>query len=266
MGRAVFADELVFLHFLSIWHCKCWICGYERGVTISMSKKNKIVLVAVHDENRDYYQKLLERHKYILLSTYSTLFHFRRESNGELFCGFIVDIRTLIESPMEDKEFYSSLCKGFPVLQVDYSSDHREINCLIEGDSCSKYKGKDLLDYYIQTNCEKMKPRGVRLHKRKGVFFDTRVFQTQGGSPIFTNLWDISEGGCYVIGPDSSKKPGHRLWLSIEGLLDEKPIESEVKWTKPWGSTVEKLPGYGVSFLNLTDTQQKSIQKVIAAE
>lgn len=228
----------------------------------SMAGKNTIILVAVHDKTRDHYLKLLKRYRQISLQTYSTLFHFRRESGGGLFSGFVVDIRTLIESPMEDKEFYASLCKGFPVLQIDYSSDHRDVNCLLEGDPSVSLKGKDLLDHYIRIICRKMTPRGVRLHTRQKVFFNAEVYSAPDAVPVPANLWDISDGGCFIVDSRNKNKPGDRVWLSIRGLSDDRLIPGEIRWTKPWGTSIEKLPGFGVSFLEVSESLQDGLKRI----
>jgi len=222
---------------------------------------SRVVLISLSGENRELYTKLLNKHKNLELETYSTLLQFKRNCLNKKYSGFIVDIRTLIKSTSSDKDFYASLYKGFPILQIDKSHDDDLINCFIEGKKLADLKGLPILDYFINTVCANKIPRGVRARRRKTVFFNTILQFSPEDPQIKTNLWDICEGGCFVIS-NNEKPTGDLIWLKINELGDSIPICSKIKWKIPWGKSTKRLPGFGVSFLELTNQQRGAIEKI----
>lgn len=229
-----------------------------------MDDNLKIALISLSDKNKKLYQDILSKHEDISLETYSTLHQFKKKCNGEKYSGLIVDIRTLIRSPMLDKEFYTSLCKGFPILQVDSNNNSSAINCFIEGEKSLNLKGTQLMDHFVKKVCPIIIPRGIRLKSRKNVFYNIYMYLSENSPPIKSNLWDISEGGCYVISTNE-KQMGDHIWLTINELLDKTPICSEVKWKKSWGTSTNKLPGFGVEFVDITNQQREEINSILSS-
>jgi len=228
-----------------------------------MKEKIQVVLIALSNENRKIYYEMLQPFTDISLLSFSTLHQFQKNCKTEKFSGIIIDIRTLIRATSADKDFYSSLAQGFPILQVDLNQDKTDINCFIEGEKTSRLKGKKLWDHFFNRVCSQKGARGVRLKPRKNRFCNTFLYLAQNGSPVKTNLWDISTGGCFVISSDE-KKVGDQIWLSIRELQDKTPICCQIRWSSPWGSNTEQLPGFGTFFQTISPHQQKEISKIVA--
>ena len=172
-----------------------------------------------------------------------------------------MDIRTLIRSTMPEREFFSMLWDGFPVLHVGQNPGNGDISCLMEGKHSTDLKGKQLLDHFIEVKCREVAPRQVRVYTRKKAFLNTLLYLSKDHDPIRTNSWDISEGGSFII--TTAKMPDNGLvWLKINDFDDKKLICSKVKWKRPWGKDYRQLPGFGVEFEQVSNKQLLEIKEL----
>ena len=230
-----------------------------------MTKKEenlRIALISMESEDSDYYKNLLGDYDFIKLDSNTTIHQFKRACLDKVYSGFIIDNRTLITSTMDDKEFFFSLCEGFPVIRISRSPDSNNVNCVVEGKNMGNLKGRQLLSHFISEKCQSVAPRKVRVDNRKNIFLNTFLCFSEKGETKKTNLWDLSERGCFVITTEE-KKEGDRVWLTFQELKDKTPICSEIKWTMVWGKRTSQLPGFGVSFLVITDEQKRELKETM---
>lgn len=230
-----------------------------------MEKKeegSRIALISMESDDSEYYKNLLSGYDFVKLDTNTTIHQFKRACLDKVYSGFIIDNRTLITSTMDDKEFFFSLCEGFPVIRISHSPESDNINCVVEGKSMGNLKGRQLLNHFIEESVHKRVPRKVRVNSRKNIFLNTYLCFSEKGAEKKTNLWDLSERGCFVITTEE-KREGDRVWLTFQELKDKTPICSEIKWTMAWGKRTSQLPGFGVSFLVITDEQKREIKETI---
>ena len=132
--------------------------------------KLNIALIVLEVKERDFFKDLLSKYPDLELEEYSTIHQFKRCCSGRLYSGIIVDIRTLIRSTMQEREFFSLLWDGFPVLHVGQNPGNSDINCLMEGKHTIDLKGTQLLEHFVKVKCREVKPRQVRIHVRKKAF------------------------------------------------------------------------------------------------
>lgn len=225
-------------------------------------EKCNVVLIALEAKERDYYRSLLSGYKGTNVEEYSTIHQFKKCCPGRKYSGIVVDIRTLIRSTMQEREFFSLLWDGFPVLHISQSTGSNELNCLLEGQESVELKGKELLDHFIEVKCRKVVPRQVRVHTRKKVFLNTFLYLTKDDkNPLKTNLWDISEGGSFVIST-KMKPEGEQVWLKFADFNDKTPICGIVRWHRPWGKNFKQLPGFGIEFEKLSAKQLIEIRDI----
>lgn len=228
-----------------------------------MEEQNpKVVLIAQDEQNMEYYKSQLAGHEDLQLEPYFTIHQFKKFCKDKKYSGIIIDIRTLVGATASEREFFSMLWEGFPVLHVNGIQDNGEISCLKEGNQISNLKGKNLLDHFVQKECLNMNPRKVRLYPRKQIFYNIYLYSSEKEDPIKTNLWDISEGGFFAI-TSSSKPKDDKIRITIKELEDQTSITGTIQWARPWGKDVYKLPGYGVAFEQIKVAQLQEIQKNI---
>ena len=224
--------------------------------------KFKVAIISLEDGERKFYEDMLSEYSRLGLEGFSTIQQFRNMCKDNQYSGIIVDNRTLIRSTMEDREFFSLLCEGFPVMRISRNPDNINISCLIEGKQLVDLKGKQLLDHFIRSDCTKISPHQVRINSRKQIFFNIMADFPEPNQSIKTNLWDISEGGCFVLATNGKNEMGDDIILTIQDFKDQTPIKGTVKWRKQWGTDISKLPGYGVSFIDITENQVQEIRSL----
>lgn len=229
-----------------------------------MIKKDlKLAVIALEESDRRFYHEMLAERSNVASDIYPTLDYFKNRCNEKEYSGIIVDNRTLIRSSMDDREFFSLLCEGFPVMRISVNPDRVSVSCLIEGKQLVEKKGKILLDYFLGTECKKSEAHRVRLDNRRNIFLNAVVHASESGEPLKTNLWDISAHGCFVLTTNSRKKKGEKILLSINDLQDKTPVVGEIMWGQFWGTDFSKLPGYGLSFTEISADQMEEIESMI---
>ena len=225
--------------------------------------KIRIALVAVEEEDRAVYSDMLSKFEDVELEIFSTVKSFRRGCSGNIYSGVVLDIGTMAGASQSDRDFLASLSLGFPVLRVGRPDDGGVIDCVLEGIPRLDISGREVLDYFMTKKCRDKTPRQIRLKVRRNIFYNVLLFKKDGDEPSRANLWDISEGGAYVLTPLSGFKSGDTVWLGIQDLQDTTPIRGQIRWTQPWGLGVRHLPGFGISFVEISEGQKREIKNAV---
>lgn len=215
----------------------------------------RVALIANDEDDVEFYKDLLSDYHDMKLEIFNSIHQFRESCDGKLYSGVIIDTRTRISSTTLSKKFFYTLCGGIPVIQINRNRDETaDFSCLVEGKRSYGMSGRELLDEFIRKDCKKMIPRRIRIIHRKSVFFNIQLYLTENSQPIKTNMLDVSEKGCFIITTEQKQK-GEKVWLTVKELENKTPICSVIKWVKPWGTEPKQLPGFGVSFDQISKAQ-----------
>ena len=226
------------------------------------AKTTRIALICADERDTHSYQGMLAGFPDLVTETHVGVDAFRRACVGKLYSGFVVDLRTLISSTTPEKEFFASFPQAFPVLQASPGSDSQRNRLIPAGGKLGNLSGKDILEHFVRTCAENFTPRRVRIDPRRTVYLNVNLQFAMDENAFRTNLLDISRGGCFVICPDS-RSEGDSLWLTIKELRGGSPIKATIRWQKAWGGQPDHLPGFGISFDELTPEQSRQIQELI---
>ena len=218
-------------------------------------EKSKIVLIASDDNDRTFYKSLLSSYEGITIEDYVTINQFKESCVGKLYSGVIVDTKTRISSTTLSKKFFYTLSGGLPVMQINRSrEDLTSINCLFDTKQIFDLKGENLLDHFIKNECIKVIPRRIRTTNRKNIFFNVQLFLKKNDEPIKTNMLDVSADGCFILSTEE-KQRGEKIWFIVNELPNKTPICSKIEWIKLLGTEPGRLPGFGVSFEQISEAQ-----------
>jgi hypothetical protein len=228
-------------------------------------KKKNIVLIVDNEERQKLYNAPLSNYQNVSIEFFKSAREFRDSiSPKKNYSGFIIDLRTLIKSKPEDKRFLYELVESFPVMHISHSQDKKTIKGNIGNTS---YNDKKLFDYFLNDLCPRFSPRGMRTFKRKKLYLNVYLALSQNPCEdelIKANTGDISEGGCFIITPQTIPKDNYRdIYVIPKGLADQRLIACTVKWVLPWGQATRHLPGVGVEFKNLSASQSEEIRALI---
>ncbi len=227
--------------------------------------KLRLAIISREDNNRYQCSKLLYNYDDVITEIYESFEKFRENSDEKQYSGIIVDLHTIIISSYREKEFFYSLSKGIPILTIDSGEEDFKMGFYLKGKYIiDKPQATNLIDYFIYEICAKNAPRKIRRYSRKEIYLNVILSTNNGGEKKRTNLLNLSEGGCFIIAPNSKEEyKSKNIEFIINDLEDKTPIIGEIKWVIRWGEIFSKLPGYAVEFKKISKNQKSEITNII---
>jgi len=229
----------------------------------------RIALIVKEKADHDLYESFMADYNDFELIHFPSALAFKESLTPDSrFNGMIVDLRTMMKSSPEEKDFLHELLDSFPAMRISLSSDRK----IVKGNVTDKnLQGKELFDYFMKDLCRHFNARGIRLQKRKGLFLNVHLDLSKNGNQpqtelsknaIRANTVDVSELGGFILGV-LDVEFGDKVKLVINELQDRSPIEGIVKWHLPWGQSARHLPGCGVRFIRLTADQKNELSALL---
>ena len=223
--------------------------------------KTRLILVALDGKEKEIYLKMLEVLE-VDVVTVSTFKELETCLIKTPYQGVLVDLKTKIKSLKKEKELAYQILEQFPVVQLNVEDRSGTIKSLYYG----KSKGEGTLKDFILNECLLFKARKLRASQRTKIHFNALLSPTDQ----FTNetsertiTIDVSSGGCFVFSVNIWE-PKNSVWMVFLDLEDLTPIRAEIRWTKPWGKSMQ-LPGIGLRFKEIAENQLKEIRKFCEA-
>ena len=226
-----------------------------------------IVLIAENNESRTLYESYLRNYPGISYQGYSSVKEFTASvSKDSRYCGFIIDLRTIMNESPGDRTLLHELIECFPAIQISRIGDKKQVKGAI---SDKNLHDRELFDYFIKDLCMHFIPRGIRTQKRRSVFLNicldfssTQSKKVPEGKRFRTNTLDVTGEGAFISGAIDVQK-GDKLHLVINELKDQTPIECTVKWVQSWGETILHPTGFGVTFTGIKSEQKEELIALI---
>ena len=228
------------------------------------AKKLKLVLIVSDENNKAFYQNHLSSYDDVELEVFPDFIDFRNQSDGKLYSGFLVDIRTLIKSSSGEKLLFSHLLQHFPVIRVTKKPGSDSFAGLLESKSLGRLKGRALLDAFINDLCRKNPPRDIPSGRQKGIFRSAYIYYSDDflQEPEKAVIEHLTIKSCFVVTNEMRAK-GSPVWLVMTEMKEQTPMRCEIKWVKPWAAGSLYLPGYGASFIGVMDEQVEELAQLV---
>lgn len=232
-------------------------------------KENKtIILIAENNEARSLYESYLHNYPGLSHRSYSSVKEFTASvSKDTRYCGFIIDLRTIMNESAGDRTLLHELIECFPAIQISRIGDKKHVKGAI---SDKNLHNKELFDYFVKDLCMHFIPRGIRTQERRSVFLNVSLdFSTTQSKnvphekPFRTNTLDVIGEGAFISGAIDVQK-GDKFHLVINELKDQSPIQCTVKWVQPWGETILHPIGFGVTFTGIKPEQKEELIALIS--
>lgn len=155
--------------------------------------------------------------------------------------GVLVDIETALRGSQGEKQFLRDLkTRRMPLLEFVTIPGEPAFQSFIEG--LWTQRAQD----------------GRQFPRRQRIL--PSHFTTQEGDRKRCFTFDVSEGGCFLVSTDDFPS-GTELRVSLPDLPETVP--ARIVWTRPWASTRDQLPGFGVQFLASTPETKQSLERLI---
>jgi hypothetical protein len=229
--------------------------------------KRTIILIAENNESRLLYESYLRTYPDIFYQGFSSVKEFIASvSKDSSYCGFIIDVKTLMKESPADRKQLQELIERFPAIQISSISGKKNVKGSI---SDKNLQDRELFDYFVKDLCLHFIPRGIRKQKRQNIFLNVylEISSTQSknapeGKRFRTNTLDVTEEGAFISGAIDVKK-GEKFHLVINELNDQSPIQCTVMWVQPWGETIWHPSGFGVIFTGIKSEQKEELTALI---
>jgi hypothetical protein len=224
----------------------------------------KLALIVGDEKSSEFYQNHLASYDDLSLEVYPNFIDFRNQSQGKLYSGFLVDIRTLIKSSSGEKLLFSHLLQHFPVMRVTKKPNSDSFSGLLESKTLGRLKGRALLDAFINDLCRQNPPRDIPSGRQQGIFRSAYLYASDDllGEPEKAVVEHLTLKSCFVVTNEMRAK-GSQVWLVLPDMKEQTPICCEIKWVKPWAAGSLYLPGYGVSFIEIMDEQVEELAQLV---
>lgn len=232
--------------------------------------KKTIILIAEHSESRLVYESYLRTYPGISYQGYSSVKEFITSvSKDSCYCGFIIDVKTIMKESPEDRKLLNELIQRFPTIQISSVSGKKNVKGAI---SDKNLHDRELFDYFVKDLCYHFIPRGIRKQKRQNIFLNvyldfssTQSKNAPEGKRFRTNTLDATEEGAFISGAIEVKK-GDKIHLVINELKDQSPIQCTVMWVQPWGETILQPTGLGVIFTGIKPQQKEELTTLVCVK
>ncbi len=218
-----------------------------------------VALIAAPGPDSDLYRSQLARRGAQVLA-FTSLRAFREGCPPLLLSGIAVDLACLASLSEDDKAFVAALGESFPVVRLRRVGPPEEIGGTYGG---AAKAGDELLAAFF-ADARAMRQRGVRLDQRHPLVLGVLVYPDErslGGPGTRASISNLSRHGFYVVTPEAPASP--TCLVVVPGLGDETPIPCEVRWSMPWGASMQVLPGFGVRCQSLTAKQRAAVEKLL---
>jgi hypothetical protein len=231
-------------------------------------KENKtIILFAENYESRSLYESYLRNYPGISYQSYSSVKEFTTSvSKNSNYCGFIIDIGTIMKESPEDRTLLHGLIEYFPAIHISRIGNKKHVRGEI---SDKNFHDKELFDYFVNDLCYHFISRGLRTQKRQSIFLNVYLDflsgqrnNTPGEKRFRTNTLDVTDEGAFIAGAIDVQK-GDKFHLVINELKDSIPIECTVMWVQPWGETILRPTGFGVIFTGIKPQQKEELAALL---
>lgn len=215
----------------------------------------KIALVADKKEDIDIY--LANFRKYDAEITVCKSFReLERCLALESYSGIIVDLKTKLSVPRDQKAMAHDLLEHYPVLQSRIVPDSGLLQTMAFGKTQNDVSMED----FLSTECPHFTARKIRSENRRTIHFN--VLLSRSGDFTTDNIertitLNVSRDGCHMLSTQNWEDCS-RVSFIIKELKQTTPIVGEIRWRIPWGETM-RVPGIGVKFETIEANQYAEI-------
>ena len=212
---------------------------------------NHIALVANQKEDIDVYLTLLDKPG-VTLKVVPSFKHLEQLLATHPYSGIIVDLKTKLGVPREQKELAYELLDHYPVLQSRIIPGSCKMQTLAFGKAARDIS----LDAFLTEECPRFNARKLRAGSRRRIHFNILLSRT--GSFAMDDLErtvtvNASKDGCFILSTAEWSKHSSIAFI-FRDLTIKTPVVGEIRWRVPWGRKM-KMPGIGIKYEDIQASQ-----------
>ena len=210
-----------------------------------------IALVSNQKEDVEIYLKNLDKPG-VTLKVVSSFKQLEKLLSSDPYNGIIVDLKTKLGVPRDEKELVYELLDHYPVLQSRIIPGSRKMQILPFGKTTRDIS----LEAFLSDECRGFNARTIRTGIRRRIHFNILLSRT--GSFTMDDLertvtMNASKEGCFIITTADWSRYSSAAFI-IRDLAVKTPVVGEIRWCVPWGRKL-KMPGIGIRFEDIQASQ-----------
>lgn len=222
---------------------------------MNLEQKARIVLVVSDPPLSAAYLKHLDSYQ-AEVKTVGSIKELERELSREGYNGIIIDLKTKLAAPRDQKELAYELLEHYPVLQSRIIPDSGKFQAMPFG----KAKGEVSLDQFMTQVCPEFGARMVRSSPRKSLHFNVLLSRNgnfSGADVERACTLNVSKGGCFIVST-LNWLIGNSVAFIFKELTHTTPMVGEIRWHTPWGKAMA-MPGIGIKFEDMEAGQAREL-------
>lgn len=194
---------------------------------------------------------------------FGSIIDLKIKSGSEHYHGLAIDFKTALQSSPSEKIFFSEQEAIFPVIRLGKDPANNQIIGIVRGHALDT---DQIFPFFVHEKCREFPSRGIRRDKRERRHLSVWVSDhsdMEEASTIKAVTMDVSTGGLFIISI-TTKPLNEIVWIRVKEFEDSSPVRGTVCWGREWGKTIWQVPGYGIRFDGLSDSQHADLLKFMA--
>lgn len=181
-------------------------------------------------------------------------------ASGTPLSGVLLDMPVLIKATPGDKTAAEDILKALPSAYLNIAPATDAIKLLTANDTQGIAKS---IDEFAEL-CKGFTPRMVRPKDRYPLHLQALLSTTQAqDSPERTVTLNVSSRGCFLFTANPELQLEQQVSIQFIGLDDTTPVTATICWLRLWGTGKHHVPGIGVNFTTLSESQQAQIIRLL---
>lgn len=176
-------------------------------------------------------------------------------ASGTPLSGILLDMPVLIKASPGDKTVTEDILKALPSAYLNIAPATDSIKLLTANDTQGIAKS---VDEFAEL-CKGFTPRLVRPKDRYPLHLQALLMTTAQDSPERTVTLNVSPKGCFLFSANPEWQLEQQVSIQFIDLADTAPVIATICWLRLWGTGKHHIPGIGVNFTTISESQQAQI-------
>ncbi|MCE1226813.1 MAG: PilZ domain-containing protein [Geobacteraceae bacterium] len=180
-------------------------------------------------------------------------------ASGTPLSGILLDMPVLIKASPGDKTATEDILKALPSAYLNIAPATDSIKLLTANDTQGIAKS---VDEFAEL-CKGFTPRMVRPKDRYPLHLQALLMTTAQDSPERTVTLNVSPKGCFLFSANPEWQLEQQVSIQFIDLADTAPVIATICWLRHWGTGKHHVPGIGVNFTTISESQQAQIIRLL---
>lgn len=178
---------------------------------------------------------------------------------GKKINGVLIDFPSAMKASLNTRQFLSTIENYLPVCRIRIDPKTSKVSGQILSEF---FNGPELFNTLLQRVALPEAGRQIRQCPRLEKYWNVQLLDVPENQSRYVTK-DFSAGGFFMVDTQNLFSIGQKFKVQILELGEATPIEVEVRWIQPWGKSKDRMPGIGVQFRQINDSQKNKLNQLL---